>query len=174
MSQAANHVKWCLEKAKKELEEAKKQGKAPKRRGLVQGKPSMDDAKKDMGKADHNLKSVMYMVKGGFTVWAVSAAFYCMYHCMLAILAKFGYESRNQTCTIAAIEHLREDETIDLDDKFIKMLKPDSEEGKELKVIEMREEYTYGFELAAQEADIKKLTQLCKELIDETKSMIYE
>ena len=174
MSRAANHVKWCIKKAKEELEEAKKQGKAPKHRGLVQVKPSTDDAKKYMEKADHNLKSVIYMVKGGFTDWAVSAAFYCMYHCMLAILAKFGYESRNQTCTIAAIEHLREEGMIDLDDKFIKMLKPDSEEGKELKVIEMREEYTYGFEVAAHEADIKKLTQLCKELIDKAKSMIYE
>ena len=73
MSQAANHVKWCLEKAKKELEEAEKQGKAPKHRGLAQVKPSMSDAKKYMEKADHNLKSVMYMVKGGFTDWAVSA-----------------------------------------------------------------------------------------------------
>lgn len=173
MSQASNHVKWCIEKAKKELEEAKRLGKAPKHRGLVQVKPDIDNSKRYLEKAEHNLKTALYMVDGGFSDWAVSAAFYCMYHCMLATLAKFGYESRNQTCTIAAIEYLKEEGKIDFDDKFIKMLKPDSEEGQ-FRVIEMREEYTYGFEIAAEGADIKKLMQLCKELIDKTKSIIYD
>ena len=117
MSQAHNHVKWCIEKARKELGEAKKLGKAPKHRGLVEIKPNLDDAKKHLEKADHNLKTAVYMSKGGFSDWAVSAAFYCMYHCMLAILAKHGYESRNQTCTMAMIESLKEDGKIDLDKK---------------------------------------------------------
>src|SRR3989338_4867342 len=157
MSQASNHVKWCIEKAKKEIEEAKKFGKAQKHRGLVEIKPNLDAAVKHIEKADHNLRMALYVEKGGFSDWAVSASFYCLYHCMLAILAKHGYESRNQTCTMAAIEFLKEEGKISLDDKFIKTLKPGMGEGK---VIEMREEYTYGFEIAVQEADIKKLIEL--------------
>ena len=97
-----------------------------------------------------------------------------MYHCFLAILVKFGYESRNQTCTVALVEALKEDGKVDIDERFIKMLQEDLEEGQEFKVIELREEYTYGFKVAAQEVDIKKLTEACKELIDKTKGIIYK
>lgn len=167
MSQAANQVKWCLNHAKKQLAEGKK-----KHRGLLEVKPSLDAAKKHLEKAEHDLNGVFYVIKGGLSDWAVNAAFYSMYQCMLAIIAKFGYESENQTCTVALVELLKEQGKISIDDKFIKMLKPASEK-QDYSVINMREEYTYGFKIAVPETDINKLIEACKELIDETKGIVY-
>ena len=47
----------------------------------------------------HRGLTMIYLIKGNFPDWAVSASFYSMYHCLLAILVKHGYESRNQECT---------------------------------------------------------------------------
>ena len=168
MSQAANQVKWCVNQAKKQLTEGRKH------LGLVEVKPSMDTAKGHLEKAEHDFKSVLFMTKGGYSDWAVNAAFYSMYQCMLAIIAKFGYESENQTCTVALVELLKEEGKIDIDDRFIKMLKPGSEEEQGFSVIDLREEYTYGFKIAVSETDIKKLTESCKRLIDKTKSIVYK
>src|SRR3989344_2479208 len=66
---------------------------------------------------------MLHNAKGGFTDWAVTAGFYAAYHCMLAILAAFGFESRNQTCTLAAIEALQEQGRIALDHRHIGMLR---------------------------------------------------
>ncbi len=92
---------------------------------------------------------------------------------MLAIIAKFGYESENQTCTIALVELLKEKGKIGIDDRFIKMLKPASEEEKGFSVIDLREEYTYGIKTTVPETDIKKLVENCKELIEKAKSIVY-
>ncbi|OGJ19936.1 hypothetical protein A3K73_03170 [Candidatus Pacearchaeota archaeon RBG_13_36_9] len=42
----------------------------------------------------------------GYSDWSASAAFYSLYHCLLALLVKFGYQSRNQSCTFAFVEEL--------------------------------------------------------------------
>ena len=76
-------------------------------------------------------------------------------------------------CTVALVELLKEQGKISIDDRFIKMLKPDMEE-QDFSVINLREEYTYGFKTAVPETDIRKLTGACKELIDKTKSVIYK
>ena len=82
MPHAANKVNWCLNKAKKELEEKKKH------RGLVETAPAKDLAYQYLTKAEHNFKAVLYFERGGFTDWSVSAGFYCLYHCLMAVLAK--------------------------------------------------------------------------------------
>ncbi len=88
---------------------------------------------------------------------------------------KFGYESRNQTCTIALIEWLKEESKIGIDEKFIDMLKhADIEEIQENRVIEMREEYTYGADISVEdETKIGDLIKTCKEAIDFTKIIVF-
>lgn len=176
MSQASNHVKWCMKKAKKELEEAKKLGKWPKHRGLLEIKPKIEEAKKHIIKAEHNLKAVSRFKEIGFSDWSIAAGFYSIYHCFLAIAFKYGYESRNQTCTIALIEWLTEQGKIDIDTKFIGMLShADIEEIQESKIIDIREEYTYGTEISIKdETKIKELVKNCKEIIDITKMIVYQ
>ena len=151
-------------------------GKSPKHRGLLEVKPSIEEARKHIAKAEHNLKAITSFRKTGFSDWSLAAGFYCIYHCFLAIALKFGYESRNQTRTIALIEWLREEEKINIDKKFIEMLKyAEIEELQESKIIEMREQYTYGTETSIDdETKIKELLQTCKEVIDATKGIVFD
>ncbi len=112
MTKASNKLDWCLHKAKKELEEGKKH------HGLIKSKPNNEETLLHISKAEHNIRAISYFNKGGYSDWSTSAGFYCIYHCFLAIGHKFGYESRNQECTIALMRVLKEEGKIDIDDKF--------------------------------------------------------
>src|SRR3989338_2753799 len=157
MSQASKHVEWCLHKAQKEIEECKKQGKRLKHRGLLEANADIDEAKKHLAKAEHNLIGISRFKEIGFSDWSMSAGFYCIYHCFLAIAAQFGYESSNQTCTISLMRFLKETNKIQLDKKFIELLEyEEMEDIKENSVIDMREDYTYGVQISVkEEAKIK-------------------
>ncbi len=128
-----------------------------------------------MVKAEHNLKAALYFEKGGFSDWSASAFFYCVYHCFLAVLRKFGYESRNQECTIAMIEMLKEEGKIDINEKFIDTLKiTNVEEMQESNVIKLRENFQYGVDLEFKEKkEFNKLVNLCKEMIYKTRALVF-
>ena len=138
--------------------------------------PSLDEAKKHLAKAEHDFEAITKFKEIGFSDWSMSAGFYCIYHHFLAIAAKLGYESSNQTCTIALMRHLKEIGKIDLDEKFIEALEYEEiGEAKENSVIELREDYTYGVQLTVKdEAKINQLKQICIELIDITKEIIFK
>ncbi len=176
MSQSSKHVEWCLNKAKKEIEECKKHGKRPKHRGLLKVNPSIGEARKHLAKAEHDFDGITKFREIGFSDWSMSAGFYCIYHNFLAIAAKFGYESSNQTCTIALMRFLKETGKIDLDEKFIEALEYEEMEGKKGdSAIELREDYTYGVQITVKdEAKINQLKEICKELIDITKEIIFK
>ena len=137
MGQANNKLKWCINKAKDEGE---------KHRGIMLIKPDSAQADKHIAKAKHNLKTMLLLMKGNSLDWAINASFYTMYHCCLAILAKFGYESRNQECTFAAIEALIFDKKIDLPiEKLRRISVPDRADTVDsTEVIELREDAQYG------------------------------
>ncbi len=175
MSQASKHVDWCLRKALKEIEECKKLNKRPKHRGLLKINPNLEDAKEHVEKAIHDLEVTEYLKKGNFLDTGISTIFYSMYHCFLAIAAKFGYDSSNQTCTIALMEHLKEEGKIDIDNKFINMFEyKEDEEEKKGSIIELREDYTYSTKLAFNEKKIDELIKTCKDLIEITKEIVFE
>jgi uncharacterized protein (UPF0332 family) len=169
MSLAKNKVEWCLRKAKKEKEEGKKH------RGLLVSSPNVEEAKKHIQKAEHNLLAIDYFNAGGFSDWSMSAVFYVIYHCFLAIAAKFGYESRNQECTIALVRWLQEEGKIGLEKKFIEALESYDEETRhETNVIEKREMYTYGTTVSVDNADeIKKSIDFCKDCIAQAKGIVF-
>ena len=85
-------------------------------------KPDNELAKDYVEKAEHNLDFFLIARKSGFYDWAVNIGFYVTYHCCLAILAKFGYDSRNQECTLALVESLVEDGKISKDFQGMWML----------------------------------------------------
>lgn len=173
MSQASRQVDWCIKKAMEEIAECKRQGKKPKHRGLLKVDPSIDKAKRHIGKAEHDLNVTEYLVKGGFKDASIGSIFYTMYQCFLAIAAKFGYESGNQICTIALIENLKEEGKIKIDDNFIKFYKYENDEIKD-SIIEMREDYTYGTDITADKSKIDFFIKECRELIDITRDLIYQ
>jgi uncharacterized protein (UPF0332 family) len=167
MSQAQNNVRWCLNKAAKEIDECNKSGKRPVHRGLVLGKPDIEAARRHLEKATHYLQATQHLIKGEFADIGASTLFYSMYHCFLAIAMKFGYESRNQTCTISLIAHLIEEKRINLDKRYINLM--NVEDGT---AIMLREEYTYGISIDIKEG-LGDLLDSCKELIDQTKEILY-
>ena len=75
MSQASKHVEWCLNKAKKEIEECKKFGKKEKHRGLLKTNPDIDEAKRHLAKAEHNLDGISRFKEVGFLIGQCQLAF---------------------------------------------------------------------------------------------------
>lgn len=98
-------------------------------------------------KAKHYLKAMSYNIMGGFSDVAVSNAFYAMYHSLLALLLKLGYEAKNQECAINAVQYFIENKKIKLDIKYIDIIRRTSEnKPKDAKTL--REEFQYGIEIS--------------------------
>ena len=165
MPQISNKLKWCINKAKQE-------GK--KHRGIRVIEPDPTRVKQHINKAKHNLKVMIYLIKGNMHDWAISASFYSMYHCLLAVLYKHGYESRNQECTFAAVEILIDEKKIDLPlDKLRKISFPERKEVLESNaVIELREDAQYGTETAYDLQKIHVLRQETAEFLDQVQEML--
>ena len=82
-----DRLNWCLESEKR----------------MIKIKPNDKLSKEHIEKAKHNLKAADYNVQGHFDDWAVSQSYYAMYHALLAILFKKGFESKNHECTISTV-----------------------------------------------------------------------
>lgn len=157
MGQVENKLKWCLNKAEKEGKE---------HRGLKKVQPDMEKANEYIKKAIHNLNVMQYLMKGGFVDWAVSACFYTMYHCLLAILAKQGYESRNQECTFAAVEVLIKEKKAGISLEQLKRIASFDEKSTSEEIIKLREKFQYGTETVLDSTIVKKLVDEAKEFIE--------
>ena len=163
MSHAKNKVDWCLKKAGEEMKADRKH------RGLIKIKEDREMARGYVAKAEHYLEATL-LLKNDFSDISASTIFYSMYHSLLAILAKFGYESGNQECTFALIYSLIEDGKISLDAKIIdKFSLINSEERS---VVELREKYQYGVELSMKEEIFNKNFEIAKILLGKVKEII--
>ncbi|MDD4877953.1 MAG: hypothetical protein PHO02_02865 [Candidatus Nanoarchaeia archaeon] len=157
MSHANNKVEWCLRKAEKELQNGKKH------RGLIQAKPSKEKAYAHIAKAEHYILASDWLHKGNFSDICASTLFYSMYHCLLAIAAKHGFESRNQECTFALINWLIESKKISFDREMLdKIALMDTNESIEYTCLELREMYQYGTSLSLKENLYDELSRQAK------------
>jgi len=168
MSHSQNKMNCCLKKAEKEL----KNGDT--HRGFIIMPADKDKAKKHVIKAEHYIEATIYLKKGNFSDISASTAFYATYHCLLAIAAKFGYESRNQECTFALIATLIEDGNIDFDrDLLAKIYDFQSRnDHSEQTIVEIREQYQYGTSLSLKENLYDEQLALVKRIITKTKEII--
>lgn len=166
MSQVSKKVQWCLNKAKRELDES------GTHRGLVQGKPDQKIAVMHIAKAEHNLRAASYFREGGYSDWSMNAFFYSNYHCFLAIIRSFGYESRNQECTISLVKMLNEEGVITINESYIQALI--SSKGDERKsIVSLREIMQYGVTKEFSDtAEFERLVQFSKKLIDVTRQIV--
>ena len=161
MGHLENKLEWCIKKAKKEGKD---------HRGLLEIKPDIEKANKHIEKANHNLRAMLYLIKGNFPDWAINASFYAMYHCILAILAKHGYESRNQECSFTAVEYLIAKKKIGLDiGKLKRIASFDENKLEEEEIIKLREEFQYGTETIMDADEVKNLVNETREFIDMVK-----
>lgn len=168
MSMNNNKVLWCLKKAEKEIAQGKKH------RGLLKIEKNEEKMSLHIKKAEHNLNAITDFQKIGYSDWSASAAFYSIYHCFLAILLKFGYESRNQECTFALINSLIEDKKISLRKDIVdEIYSMKTEEAHELPtIIEIRELEQYGISLSLEDNTLNILKTKAKLTLDLTKEII--
>ena len=92
---SANKLKKCLDEGSKGGE---------RHQGLRKTKPSKDVVQGHLAKSIHNFEAMTSFHDLHYSDWSASAAFYVLYHGLLAILAQLGYESRNQSCEFVLIE----------------------------------------------------------------------
>lgn len=161
MSQAKNKVEWCLKKAEKELKESSSH------RGLVESEPDFNKAKEHIKKAERYLKATEFISEGGYSDIATGTVFYAMYHCLLAISVKHGYESRNQECTFALMNSLIEDKKIDFGKDILDRVSSaePKDDVTEKTSVKIRERFQYGTEFNVEDGLYKELVDLAKEVI---------
>ncbi|MEK6876601.1 MAG: HEPN domain-containing protein [Nanoarchaeota archaeon] len=166
MPKAKNMVRWCLNKAKKELE------RDGKHRGLIKVKPDDKLVQEHIAKAEHNLEFFMLAKENKFYDWTIVIGFYTMYHCLLSILAKHGYESRNQECTMALVESLANDKKVDeIFKKYIDNIRSAAKEEEE-QILPMREKYQYTPVVEIDVQKVEELLGICQDMIKDTKGVI--
>lgn len=117
-------------------------------KGLRKISPNTETAKAHLTKAIHNFEAMKRFHELGYSDWSVSAAFYTLYHGLLAILVQRGYESRNQSCTFALIEdfinkgEVKELSIADLKNIFDKDITEDIDHST--KILDLRERMQYS------------------------------
>jgi len=165
MTHVENKIEWCLKKAEKEILID------GKHRGLVVVRPDNLRAQHHIDKAEHDLAASSYLHIGNFSDISASTLFYSIYHCLLAIALKFGYESRNQECTFALIARLIADKKIDFDLQMLNKL-ASFDNAQEKTIIQLREKYQYGVDLSIQENLFQELLHIAQDILLKTKTII--
>ena len=127
--------------------------------------PNNKESEAHIAKAKHNLLAADYNIKGGFSDWAVSQCYYAMYHGLLAILYRHGYESKNHECTIRAVEYLIEMKKMSLDAEDIAFIRT-AEQMKMKDAKSLREEFQYGTETKVNKDILSILLKKSKEIVE--------
>ncbi|HLD54987.1 MAG TPA: HEPN domain-containing protein [Candidatus Nanoarchaeia archaeon] len=149
--------------------------KGERHKGLRKVKTSEVLIKGHLRKAIHNFNAIEEFYKSGYSDWSASASFYSLYHCLLAILAKNGIESRNQTCTFAFIEQMINDKKLsitkeELSEIFDKDITEDLMHSN--KILDIRENMQYSIKTSLERKEFDLLKQRTKELLDKLRREI--
>ncbi|PIU30473.1 hypothetical protein COT07_00505 [Candidatus Woesearchaeota archaeon CG07_land_8_20_14_0_80_44_23] len=160
MPQIDEHLKWCLKD----------------QRRLVKTRSNLDLAQKHVKKSEYNYGVVQTLERLKIYDWALNVGFYAIYHCFLAILAKYGYESRNQACTITVLLSLINEKKLDLDKELVTQFDTlDVEKNITNPTIrESRELSTYGVETSIDLQQLKKIKELILKVQRETIKILEE
>ncbi len=160
MPQIDNHLKWCLKD----------------QRRLMKINSDLDLAQKHLKKSEYNYDVLQKLEKLKIYDWALNVGFYAIYHCFLAILSKYGYESRNQSCTVTVLLNLINENKLDLD-KDLVMQFDTLEVEKNITnptLSDARELSTYGVETSIDLQQLKKVKNLIITMQKETIRILAE
>ncbi len=153
-----------MDKIKRSFEECKR------KKLLLPVEPDEEDINGHIEKAKHYLKAVDHNLKD-FQDVAVANAFYAMYHALLALLRKQGYEARAQECAINAVQYMIAEKKIELDMKYIDLIRlTDKSKGMDAK--NLREELQYGVETSVQEAVLEALKKNAIEFVEAVEALL--
>jgi len=106
----------------------------------------------------------------------LNVGFYSIYHCFLALLAKYGYESRNQSSTITVLLSLINEKKLNLDKDLITQFDNLDVEKNIINptVRESRELSTYGIETSIDLQQSKRIKKLIIKIQRETIRILEE
>ena len=161
-------VKDCFSSALKDEEKGKKH------KGLLVIKPDNKVAEEYIKKAKLNLELCDFYKQKGFDYKIPEELFYTLYYCALAILSKFGIESRSQKCTAYFLKHVKNNNLIEYDDKFIDRIMV-YRTKKETSDVDEREKARYGSSIQSEEieAKYKEMSNICKKAISQAEEIVF-
>jgi len=161
-------VKDCFESAIKD----EKKGK--KHKGLLITKSDDKKAEEYLNKAKTNLELCDIYKEKGFDYKIPEEWFYTLYYCALAILSKFGIESRSQRCTAIFLKYVKDKKLIEYGSNFIDriIVYKNKDEKSD---IDKRENIRYSSSIKSKEIEgqYTYMNELCKRAINECEEIIY-
>ena len=153
---------------------ARDEKKGKKHKGLLIGKPDNKAAKDYIAKAKVNLQLCDFYKEKGFDYKIPEEWFYTLYYCALAILSKFGIESRSQKCTAFFLRYAKDNGLVEYEDEFIDriMVYSAKEEKSDL---DERETARYSSSIASEEVESKYeyMINICKKAISQAEEMVF-
>lgn len=162
------YVKDCFANALKD------ENKGKKHKGLLLTKPNIKEGEEYITKPKKNLELCKVYKEKEFDYKLPEEWFYTLYYCALAILAKFGVESRNQRCTVFFLKYMKDKNIIAYDDKFIQRIMV-YREKEEMSDVDEREKARYGSSIEIKEAieNYDKMMNICREAISQCEEIIF-
>ena len=163
-----NKIKECFENALKEDEKGKKH------KGLLLTKLDNKKAEEYVKKAKINLQLCHLYKEREFEYKIPEEWFYTLYYCALAILAKFGIESRSQKCTALFLKYVKDKNLIDYDEEFIDRIIV-YKEKEEISDVDEREKARYSSSLKSEEINAKYnyMNEMCKKAISQCEDIVF-
>jgi len=161
---------------KNKLKNCLKEGERGERhKGLRKIQVSQEIVEGHVKKAIHNFNAIEVFHRVGYSDWSASASFYSLYHLLLALAAKFGFESRNQSCTFALIGDLIEKKEISLTKEELKEIS-DKDVTEDLqhsnKILDIRENMQYSIKTSLNEQEFLSLKERTKALFGKLRSEV--
>jgi|SRR3989344_5990276 len=160
-------IRECFESARKDEEKGKKH------KGLFIVEISSKKAEEYLDKARDSLRFCEVCKNSGSDYKIPEEWYYSLYYCALAILCKFGVETRSQRCTALFIQYVKEKGLIEYDEEFIKKIIVYKEKENKSAVDE-REEARYGPSIKIKEVQKKydEMMTLCKRAISQAQDIV--
>ena len=137
-------------------------------------KPDNKTAQEYIKKAKLNLELCDFYKQKGFDYKIPEEWFYTLYYCALAILSKFGIESRSQKCTASFLRYAKDNNLIDYNDEFIARIMV-YREKEEKSDVDERENARYSSTITSKEIESKyeKMTSICREAISQAEEIVF-
>ena len=163
-----DNLKECFKNALREEQ------KGMKHKGLLIIKSNLEEAKRYLERARESLRFCELYKQMEVDYKIPEEWFYSLYYCALAILAKFGVESRSQKCSALFLKYLQEKGIIPYEKEFIERIIVHKEKGQESDVDE-REKARYDSWIK-DEGIRKKYEErinICKRAIEQATAIVF-
>ncbi|MEK6937797.1 MAG: hypothetical protein AABX04_02005 [Nanoarchaeota archaeon] len=162
------NVKECFASALKD------ETKGKKHKGLLKVKFDLKEAEGYIIKAKKNLELCKFYQEKGFDYKLPEEWFYTLYYCALAILSKFGVESRSQRCTALFLKYVKDEGIIKYDSEFIQRIMV-YKEKEEKSDVDEREKSRYSpmIEIKEVTQNYDKMMNLCREAISQCEEIVF-